>query len=306
MAFSSKQAVDILKSFGFTGGSSVFELSPSKNGEGLVQARVPILTEGYMHDVSATPFVLVSRSTLTRGGKGIPVGSTYCFETLGVLEAHLKATVNAIRHVHERHLKCHVCGGWLKVVPGNDRNPRSRFECYRPFGSVVVQNASQGCPRPHHRDLPMVVRYGADSLAPRYTELEPAAKGALMNKVWRALVDAVQQPVENVLPADYPAWHPMPADCHLNARRWCASYPDFTITRGWLHEPFADSPHRFVAHTIVRSRDGAFRDVTFGQKDARLRFVVHPTDDVEFDQLVHAVPYRVTDLSGENAGGTIA
>ncbi|NIE81928.1 MULTISPECIES: hypothetical protein [unclassified Burkholderia] len=306
MAFSSKQAVDILKAFGFGGGSAIFELSPSNNGQGFVQARVPVAMHGYMHDVTATPFVRVSRSLPNRGKTSIPVGSEHRFETPGALEAHLAATVHAIRQVNEHHLKCHACGGWLKVALANDRQPRSRFECYRPFGSAVVQSGRHGCPRLQHRELPVVIRYGSDSLAPQYTELESAAKRALMNKVWRALVDAVQQPALSVLPADYPAWHPMPADCHLNARRWCASYADFTIMRGWLHEPFADNPHRFVAHTIVQSRDGAFRDVTLGQKDARLRFVEHPTDDVDFDRLVHAAPHRVTELSAANASEAIA
>ncbi|WP_186157268.1 hypothetical protein [Burkholderia gladioli] len=306
MAFSSTRAVDILKELGFSGGVSIFELSPSKNGTGFVQARVPVEMHGYMHDVTATPFVSVSRSLPNGGKTGIPVGTEYRFETPGALIAHLAATVQAIRQLNERHLKCQACGGWLKVARANDRQPRSRFECYRPFGSTVVQSGRHGCPRLQHSELPVIVRYGSDSLAPQYTELEPAAKRALMNKVWCALVDAVQQPAVSVLPADYPAWHPMPADCHLNARRWCASYPDFTITRGWLHEPFADNPHRFVAHTIVQSRDGAFRDVTLGQNDARLRFVEHPTDDVDFDRLVHAAPHRVTELSAANASEATA
>jgi hypothetical protein len=145
--------------------------------------------------------------------------------------------------------------------------------------------------------LPVLVRYGSNTIVRPYTELAPAEKRALMRKVWLALLQALTNPEQDVARADYPAWNPVPEDCHLNARRWLAAYPGFELTRGWLHQPSAHGQGSFIPHTVVRDRNGMLRDVTRLAQAVPLRFIPHPTDDVEFDQLVHAAPHCVTELA---------
>ncbi|AIV73730.1 hypothetical protein X994_6523 (plasmid) [Burkholderia pseudomallei] len=81
---------------------------------------------------------------------------------------------------------------------------------------------------------------------------------------------------------ELPAWHPVAGECHDNADAWVAAHPGDTLLRGWLYQRLDRLPeglmHVFVAHSVVRTRDGALIDVTLRSLEPTGRFLQHPDD----------------------------
>ena len=86
------------------------------------------------------------------------------------------------------------------------------------------------------------------------------------------------------------AWRPVPGQCHDNVDRWVLLHEGDRPQRGWLHQPFADLPYRFVAHSVVLTRSGNLLDVTLGPSATPYRFLPHPRDTVGFFALLIARP----------------
>lgn len=112
----------------------------------------------------------------------------------------------------------------------------------------------------------------------------PQPPAGLVRALLNALADQLYDvPVHaSTSASQLTGWEPVPADCHGNADRWVAAHPGDTAVRGWLHEPFADQPHRFVAHSLVRTTTGALVDVTLPAGPQPLRFLTHPGSDSDF------------------------
>lgn len=111
----------------------------------------------------------------------------------------------------------------------------------------------------------------------------------LVRALLDALVDQLQAaPVFAARRGDQiPSWDPVPAACHANVDRWITSHPADAAVRGWLHEPFVGLEHRFVAHSVVRSRDGELVDVTLSAGQSTLRFIEHRGSERDFFALLH-------------------
>jgi hypothetical protein len=99
----------------------------------------------------------------------------------------------------------------------------------------------------------------------------------MLRALLNALVDELpSEPVHASIGANHLAgWEPVLRDCHGNADRWVVAHPGDTPVRVWLHEPFTDQPHRFVAHSLVRTAPGALIDVTLPAGPQLLRFLTH-------------------------------
>ncbi|MDT8840218.1 hypothetical protein ParKJ_22605 [Paraburkholderia fungorum] len=112
----------------------------------------------------------------------------------------------------------------------------------------------------------------------------PQPSAGMLRALLNALVDQLPGgPVyASTGASQLPGWKPVPADCHGNADRWVAAHLGDVAVRGWLHEPFADLPHRFVAHSLVRTAAGALIDVTLSARPQSLRFLEHPGSDADF------------------------
>jgi hypothetical protein len=59
-------------------------------------------------------------------------------------------------------------------------------------------------------------------------------------------------------------WKPQPNLCHENVTTWCAGNGEFQIVRGWLHLDFqGQTPYEvFLAHSVIRDKNGALWDIT--------------------------------------------
>ena len=112
----------------------------------------------------------------------------------------------------------------------------------------------------------------------------PQPSAGMLRALLNALVDQLPGgPVyASTGASELPGWKPVPADCHGNADRWVAAHPGDVAVRGWLHEPFVDQPHRFVAHSLVRTAAGALIDVTLSAYPQPLRFLAHQGSDAYF------------------------
>lgn len=106
---------------------------------------------------------------------------------------------------------------------------------------------------------------------------------AYFDSLLRRRADAREAVRRSVTFADGTA--PRPNDCHANTARWSAQDGDLVPAHGWLIE--ADDGHfaRFVAHSLLRSGDGALVEITpLGQ--ARPRFLEHEGAVAEFFALL--------------------
>ncbi len=57
-------------------------------------------------------------------------------------------------------------------------------------------------------------------------------------------------------------WSPVVRECHDNVLKWVEHHPEHQAVHGWLY--MGDQPDvvRFVAHSVVRSKDGTLFDIT--------------------------------------------
>jgi hypothetical protein len=89
---------------------------------------------------------------------------------------------------------------------------------------------------------------------------------------------------------EVPDWHPPSTLCHDCADVWILARSGDRPVRGWLLDGAMGSRCRFVAHSMVRTSDGALVDVTLARAPYERRFIEHPADVAGFFALLCANP----------------
>lgn len=79
-------------------------------------------------------------------------------------------------------------------------------------------------------------------------------------------------------------WKPLPNLCHENVTTWCANNTDFEIVRGWLYLDFdGQLPYEvFIAHSVIRDKDGALWDITPMEAFSRYPFIAAIESEDEY------------------------
>ena len=83
-------------------------------------------------------------------------------------------------------------------------------------------------------------------------------------------------------------WAPRANQCHENVTVWCTNDQAFQIVRGWLYLDLAGRlPYEiFLAHSVVRDKDGALWDITPLQALERYPFIAATESEAEYAAFV--------------------
>lgn len=83
-------------------------------------------------------------------------------------------------------------------------------------------------------------------------------------------------------------WEPQSNLCHENVTTWCAANGEFQIVRGWLYlDLLGQLPYEvFLAHSVVRDRNGALWDITPMQACQQYPFIAATESEDEYAALV--------------------
>jgi hypothetical protein len=97
-------------------------------------------------------------------------------------------------------------------------------------------------------------------------------------------------------------WEPLLNQCHENVTTWCANNTEFQIVRGWLYLDFSGQfPYEiFLAHSVVRDKDGALWDITPMQAFQQYPFIAAIESEEEYAAFVEQGVSRLAHYKQEN------
>ncbi len=83
-------------------------------------------------------------------------------------------------------------------------------------------------------------------------------------------------------------WEPSPNQCHENVITWCYKNREFQHVRGWLYIDFSGQlPYEvFIAHSVVRDKDGALWDITPLQSFQQYPFIITVESEEEYAKFI--------------------
>lgn len=90
-------------------------------------------------------------------------------------------------------------------------------------------------------------------------------------------------------------WEPQLNQCHENVTVWCQNNPNFQVVRGWLYMDMAGQlPYEvFLAHSVVRDREGMFWDITPLQALEKYPFIEATESEDSYAALIEGGAVRL-------------